>query len=100
MTTTSKRSAIASQFKQQALRVLESLLYPDEEGDGFAAIDQPVIVGQSEIHHGTNFNAITNGDRPVLYFMHAQNTALRHVQNWCGHQRAEHAAIGNREGAA
>ena len=49
---------------QQHLRgVLQALLDADQEQDGFAAVDQPVVVGQGQVHHGADDDLVFDDDR-------------------------------------
>ncbi len=36
--------------------IFNEFLYFDEEGDGLFAVDEAVVVGEGEVHHGTNFD--------------------------------------------
>ena len=57
-------------------------------------------VGQCHPHHRPDDDLAVDGDRALLDLVHAQDRALRGVDDRRGHQRAEHAAVGDRERAA
>src|SRR5882757_812043 len=89
-----------SYVQHHARRILEALFYGHQELDCFAAVDDAVIVGQRDVHHGTNHHLTVDGHRPILNLMHAEYGALRRIDDGRRQQRPEHAAIGDGEGAA
>jgi hypothetical protein len=38
-------------IEHQALGIFQAFLDPDQEGHGFLAVDDPVVVGKRQIHH-------------------------------------------------
>ena len=81
-------------------RIFDRFLDPDEEGHRFLAVDDPVVIGQRQIHHRPDLDLAGDRDRPFLNLVHAQNGGLRRVDDRRRHQRAVDAAIGDAEGAA
>src|ERR1700686_316946 len=90
----------ALDFQEQAARIFQAFLDADQEGNGFAAINDAVVVGDGQVHHRADFDLAGDGDRAFLDFMHAQKGRLRRVEDGRAHQRAVDAAIGDGEGAA
>ena len=90
----------SSDVKQESLRVLDPLLDPDEEADRLAAVDDPVVVGEGQVHHGADDDLVADGDRAPLDRVHPEDAALGRVEDRHQQQRAEDAAVGDREGAA
>src|SRR5215213_8051197 len=88
-----------SPLQQERLRVLDQLLDADEELDGFAAVDDAVVVGQGQVHHRTHHDITLEGDRALLDAVHAQNADLRRAEDRRRHERAEDTAVGDRESA-
>src|SRR5690242_8693265 len=86
--------------QQQALRVFEIFLDAHEERDRFTAVDETVIVGQGKVHHRTDLDPVVDGYGPRLNLVHAENARLRRIEDRGRHQRTEHAAVRDREGAA
>ena len=70
-----------SHFQQQACRRLEAVFNADEESNSFLSIDEAVIVAEGKIHHRSDDDLAVHGDGPLLDGMHAENTALRRVEN-------------------
>ena len=66
-------SATALQVQQRALRVLQQFLDPHEEGHGFLAVDDPVIIAEGEIHHRTDRHLTVHGHRALDDVVHPQN---------------------------
>jgi hypothetical protein len=97
---------ISTQKKVQHLReehlprVLNHLLDADEEGDGFAAVEDAVVVGQGEVHHGADLDLAVDGDGLVLDGVQAEDGGLGQVDDGSAHEGAEDAAVGDGEGAA
>lgn len=44
------------QVEEHGPRVFDGSLDAPEEGDGLSPVDQPVVVGQGQVHHRTNHN--------------------------------------------
>ena len=90
----------AHEIQQRTLRVFEIFLHAHQEGDGFLAVDDAVIVGERQIHHRADHHLAVHGHGPLLDLVHAENAGLRRVEDRRRHQRAIDAAIGDGEGAA
>lgn len=71
-----------------------------EECYGITAIDQAVVVREGHVHHRTDDDLAFASDGAILDRVHAEDAALRWVHDRCGEQRAEGAAVGDRECAA
>lgn len=80
--------------------VLDHLLDLDEEGDGLAAVEDAVVVGQGEVHHGADLDLAVDGDGLVLDGVQAEDGGLGQVDDRGAHEGAEDAAVGDGEGAA
>ena len=80
--------------------VLDHLLDADEESDGFAAVEDAVVVGQGEVHHGADLDLAVDGDGLVLDGVQAEDGGLGQVDDRGAHEGAEDAAVGDGEGAA
>ena len=62
---TSCRSAELN-FNQHTRWILEKLFDPLQESDGFTPVDDTVIVGQRNVHHGSDDDVASTGDRSLL----------------------------------
>ena len=80
--------------------VLDHLLDLDKEGDGLAAVEDAVVVGQGEVHHGADLDLAVDGDGLVLDGVQAEDGGLGQVDDGGAHEGAEDAAVGDGEGAA
>ncbi len=89
-----------SHLQHQPRRVLEAVLDADEEGDGFLAVDQAVVVAEGEIHHRADDDLAVEGDRALLDGVHAEDAALGRIEDRGAEQRAVGAAVGDGEHAA
>jgi len=56
-------------FEEEADGVLDGFLDVDEEGYGFLAVDDAVIVAQCEVHHGPDDYLAFDGHGAVLDFV-------------------------------
>jgi hypothetical protein len=66
-------AATLSQVQHQPRRVLQRLLDPHEEGHRLAAVDDPVIIGEGEVHHRAHHHLSAPDDRALLDPVHAEN---------------------------
>ena len=78
----------------------DSFLDGDEEGDGLFAVDEPVVVGEGEIHHRPDLHLAIDGDRTRLDRVHAEDGGLGRVEDRRGKDGAVDAAVGDGEDAA
>lgn len=76
---------------------MQTIRYFRQEPISGCAVQNSVVEGQREIDHRADGNRVVNDDRSFLYRAHAQDGALRLVDDWCGEQRAGNGVIGNRE---
>ena len=67
--------------------------------DRFFSVDNAVVVAEGEIHHGANDNLIVDDNGALDDVVHAENAALRRIENRSREERAENAAIRDRERA-
>src|SRR2546428_295551 len=64
------------------------------------AVHQAVVVGDRHVHHRPDGDRVLAPHRPLLDLVHAEDGALRRVQDGGGEERAVDAAVGDGEGAA
>src|SRR5882757_677030 len=88
-----------SNTDDEAGRILDRLLHLYEEGDGLFAVDEAVVVAQREIHHRADDDLAVDGDRTIVDRVHAEDGALRRVDDRRREERAEGAAVGDGEDA-
>src|SRR5262245_6999415 len=72
----------------------------DEEGDGFFAVYEAVVVAEGEVHHGADDDLVIQGDGALLNGVHAEDAALGGIENGGAEEAAVDAAITNGEDAA
>ena len=95
------RLAIAAQTSSSSRSGFSThSLIAHQELHRLAAVDEAVVVGQGQVHHRPDHDLVVDDDRPLLDRVHAEDGALRRVQDRRRQQRAEDAAVGDREGAA
>ena len=80
--------------------VFDELFDFDEEGDGFFAVDEAVVVGEGEVHDGTDDDLAIDDDGSVHDVVHAEDGGLRGVDDGSGEHGAVDAAVGDGEDAA
>ena len=59
-----------------------------------------MIVRDRDVHHRADHHLAAARDGPILDLVHAEDARLRRVEDRCREQRAEHAAVGDRERSA
>src|SRR5579883_2169606 len=89
-----------SDLEEDPVRALDALLHADEELDGLATVDDPVIVGERDVHHGPHDDLVAHGDGALLDRVHAEDPALGRVEERSGEQGPVDPAVRDREGAA
>ena len=78
--------------------VLNVLLDLDEESDGFPAIKETVIVGESEEHHGADLDLAVDSDGLVLDGVKTEDGGLGCVDDGGAHEGAKDTAVADGEG--
>ena len=58
-----------------------SSLILGKEGHGLAPVDDPVVIGQRQIHHRADHNLVVDHHGALLDLVHAENAGLRRVQD-------------------
>jgi hypothetical protein len=79
-------------------RVLNVLLDLDQELDSFPSIQQTVVVGKGQVHHGTNLHLAVDGNGAFLDGVEAEHGGLRQVDDGSAHQGTKDAAVADGEG--
>ena len=64
---------VYSEIQHQPLRVFEAFFDTDEEGDRFLAVDDAVVVAQSQIHHRADGDLTADDHWTFLDLVHAEN---------------------------
>ena len=80
-----KPSDILLNTKDKTARIFDHRLDADKEGYSLTAVNNPVIIRQSQIHHRLDDNLVTlvtaDNHGALLDIVHPQNAALRRVEN-------------------
>ena len=84
----------------QQMRLLHQLRHPLQEACGRPAVHQAMVEGQAQPDHLPRLHMIASPDRLRLDAAHAEDGALRQVDDRRERVDAEHAQVGQREGAA
>lgn len=79
--------------------VLDEVLDLDQELHGFPAIQQAMVVGQGQVHHGADHDLAVDDDGLVLDGVKPEDGGLREVDNGGAHEGTEDAAVADGEGA-
>ena len=87
-------------FDQNPGGILEQVFQAFEPGDGFAAVDEAMVVGESDVHHRANDDVAFASDGPVLDGVQAEDATLRRVYDGGGEQGTVDTAVADGEGAA
>ena len=64
-----------------------------EECDSFTTIDETVIVGESDVHHGADDDLSVPHHGPLEHAVHAEDGGLGRVDDRGSEQGAEHSTI-------
>ena len=84
----------------QSRRVLQPLLDRHQELHRLAAIDDPMIIRQREVHHWPDYDLAIFDHGAFNDVVHAEDGALWGVQDRRRQHRTENSAVGDREGTA
>mmetsp|Transcript_34789 Transcript_34789/g.88123 ORF Transcript_34789/g.88123 Transcript_34789/m.88123 type:complete len:404 (+) Transcript_34789:377-1588(+) len=85
---------------EQAAGVLDDLLDALEERHRLAAVNQAVVVRERQVHHGARLNLAAHHHGALHDGVHAQDGALRRVDDGRGQHGAVHAAVADGKRAA
>ena len=64
-----------------------------QECDSFTAINQTVIVGEGDVHHGSDDDLTVPDHGSLKHAMHAQDGGLGRVDDGSPEQGTEHATV-------
>src|SRR5688500_6084992 len=92
--------AMALEVEEEPRRILERFLHRDQRQHRLASVDDAVGVREREVVHRADDDLAVLRHRALLRGMHAEDRALRRVDDRGREHRAEHAAVGDRERAA
>src|SRR5579885_1026269 len=81
-------------LQQHPLWVLDALLDPHQELRRLSAVDQPVIITECQVHHRADHDRVVDHDGPLLDGVHAEDRALRRVEDGRTQHRPEDATVG------
>ena len=59
-----------------------------------------MVVGEHNVHHRPSYYFVQSHDWSVYYGMHAEYSALWHIDDWCSHETSEDSSIGDRESSS
>src|SRR5262245_14807243 len=94
-----RRRIGGSGLDHECRRLLDELFDPDEESDGFAAVDDAVIVCEGRVHHGAKNDLTAHANRTLLDRVQAEDANLRWVEDRRAHERSKDAAVRDAERA-
>mmetsp|Transcript_16129 Transcript_16129/g.31610 ORF Transcript_16129/g.31610 Transcript_16129/m.31610 type:complete len:239 (+) Transcript_16129:41-757(+) len=89
-----------SQIQEHSGGIFNLLLDVFEEGHGISTVDNTVVVGQCNVHHGTDFYLAVNDNGSLENAVHPKDGRLRGVQDRCSEKRTINATVGNCEGTS
>lgn len=84
-------------LQQHAARILNVLLDLYKELHSLPAIQQAMVIGQSQVHHWPDLNLSVDGNRRILDGMQTQHGSLRQIDDRGTHQGTKDTAIANSE---
>ena len=77
--------------------IFEIFLHANKERDRLFSIDNAMVVAEREIHHGTNDNLVIYYNGALDDLVHAQDPALRRVEDRRGEEGAIDATVSDGE---
>lgn len=90
----------STSLQKHASGILNVLLHLDQELHRFSAVQQSVIVGESQVHHRPDLNLAVDGNGSLLDGMETKNGTLGEVDDGSTHERAENTTVADCEGTA
>src|SRR5919112_338128 len=81
-------------FQQQRLGIFDQFFDADQEADCLGAVYDTVIVGECEVHHGTDYDLTFGDDGALLDLVHPQYRDLGQGEDGRRDQRAEDTTVG------
>src|SRR5918995_2207957 len=81
-------------FQQERFRVFDEFFDANQEADRLGSVYDAMVVGEREVHHGTDHNLAFDDDGALLDLVHPQYRDLGHGEDGRRDQRAEDATVG------
>ena len=76
-----KRKLRGLEIKHKTRWILQRFFNADKECYSFLAINDTVVIGKRQIHHGADDHLAIDGDGTLLDLMHAKDAALRRIED-------------------
>lgn len=89
-----------SEIEQHLFGLLNTLFDLAQEKDSLSSVNDSVIVGKSHIHNRSRQDLATYNNRSNFGRVHAKNSRLRHVDDWCTKHGSKDTTIGDGESTA
>lgn len=84
-------------LQKHASGILNVLLHLHQELHSFPAVQQSVVVGESQVHHRADLNLAVDGNGSLLDGMETKNGTLGEVDDRGTHERAKNATVADGE---
>eukprot|EP00037_Helgoeca_nana_P032270 m.413025 g.413025 ORF g.413025 m.413025 type:complete len:391 (+) comp29002_c0_seq1:36-1208(+) len=80
--------------------VLNAFLHLAKEGNCLLTVDETVVVRQCNVHHRADHHSTVDGDWPFENAVHAEDRALRRVDDRGAHERSKCPSVADGDGAS
>lgn len=94
----SRQSVISYNLEKHFPGILNVLLNLDQKLNSLSAVQEPVVIGQRQVHHWPDLHLPVDSDRALLDRMQTQNGRLGQVDDGCSHQRTKDTAVADGKG--
>ena len=71
---------------------VEKMFLP-EECNSFTSINETMIIGESDVHHGSDDHLSLSHHRSLKHSVHSQDGGLRRIDDWSPEQRSKHSSV-------
>ena len=81
-----KDACVFSDLQKHSARILDVLLNLNQELDRLSTVKKTMIIGESQVHHGSDDDLSVDNNWLIVDGMQSKNCSLRKVDDWSSHQ--------------
>ena len=81
-----KKDTLCSILQKHPARILDVLLDFHQELHSLSAVEQTMVIGESQVHHGSDDDLAIDNNWFIVDCMQPENSSLGKVDDWGSHQ--------------
>jgi hypothetical protein len=92
-----KERCMGSILQEHPARILDVLFDLNQKLHCLSSVEQTMIVGESQVHHGSDDDLSGDNNWLLVDSMQSKNCCLRQIDDWSSHQGAKDSSIADSE---